>query len=58
MFNEVCISSAYSFVFMKLRVNYGILHMYRVAGGVVKTAVAICGFLVQGSKDFILCYLN
>ena len=30
----------------KSKVNYGILDMYRVTGGVVKLAVAICGFLV------------
>ena len=46
MFIEVCVSSAYSFVSKKLRVNYGILDMYRVTAGVVKVAVAICGFLV------------
>ena len=58
MFNEVCASSAYSFVSKKLRVNYGILYMYRVTAGVVKVVVAICRFLVYGSKDFVLCYLN
>ena len=29
-----------------LRVNYGILDMYRVTAVVVKLVVAICGFLV------------
>ena len=46
MFNEVCVSSAYSFVSKKLRVNNGILYVYRMTAGVVKVAVAICGFLV------------
>ena len=46
MINEVSVSSAYSFVSKKLRVNYGIFHMYRVTAGVVKVAVDICGFLV------------
>ena len=46
MFNEVCVSSAYSSVSEKLRVNYGILDMYRVTADVVKVSVAICAFLV------------
>ena len=46
MFNEFCVSSAYSFVTNKLRVNYGILDAYWVTAGFVKVAVAICGFLV------------
>ena len=46
MFNEVCASSAYSFVSKKLKVNYGILDVYRMTAGVVKVAVAIWGFLV------------
>ena len=46
MFNEVCVASAYSFVSKKLRVNSGIHDVYRVTVGVVKVAVAICGFLV------------
>ena len=46
MFNEVCVSSAYSIVCRKLRVNYGILDVYRVTAGVVKVAEAIYGFLV------------
>ena len=45
MFNEVCVSSTYSFVSEKLGVNYGILDVYRMTAGVVKVAVAICGFL-------------
>ena len=32
--------------------------MYRVTADVVKLAVAICGFLVKGGNDFVLCYLN
>ena len=32
--------------------------MYWVTAGVVKVAVAICAFLVQGIKDFVLYYLN
>ena len=35
MFNEVCVSSAYSFVSKKLKVNYGIFDLYRVTAGVV-----------------------
>ena len=58
MFTEVCVSSAYSFECEKLRVNYGILHAYRVTAGIVKVAVGICGFLVYGSKDFVLSYLK
>ena len=54
VFNEVCVSSAYYFASMKLKVNYGILNVYRVTAGVVKVAMAICGFLVQGSRDFVL----
>ena len=51
MFNSLLcsmksVSSAYSFVSKKLRVNYGILDVYRVTTGVVKVAVGICGFLV------------
>ena len=46
MFKEVCVSSAYSLVSLKLRVNYGIPDMYRVTAVVVKVAVAICEFLV------------
>ena len=42
MLNEVCVSNAYSFVFKKLIINYGILDVYRVTSGVVKVAVAIC----------------
>ena len=41
MFNEVSISSAYSFVSTKLRVNCGILDVHRITAGVVKVAVAI-----------------
>ena len=44
MFNEVCGSSANSFVSKKLRVNYGILDEYRATAGAVKVAVA---FLVK-----------
>ena len=40
--NEVCVSNAYSFVSKKLRINYGILDVYRVTSGVVKVAVAVC----------------
>ena len=58
VFNEACVSNAYSFVSLKLRVNYGIVYMYPLTAGVVKVALAICGFLVQGSKDFALCYFN
>ena len=47
MFNEVCVSSAYSFVSCKLRVNHGTLDMYRVTAGVVKVAV---GFLCRVVK--------
>ena len=46
MFNKFSVSSAYSFVSKKLRVNYGILDAYWVTAGVVKVAVAICEFLV------------
>ena len=46
VFNEVCASSAYSFVCFKLRVDYGIIDVYRVTAGVVKVNVAICGFLM------------
>ena len=46
VFNELCVSSAYSYVSKKLRVDHGILDVYRVTAGVVKVAVAICGFLV------------
>ena len=46
VFNEVCVSGAYSFVSGKLRVNYGILDVHRVTAGVVKVAVAICRLLV------------
>ena len=58
MFNEVCVSIAYSFVSKKMRVNYGILDVHRVIASVVKVAVAICGFIVQSSIDFILSYMN
>ena len=50
VFNDVCVSSAYSFASKKLRVNYGILDMYRVIAGVVKVAVAICGYLCKVVK--------
>ena len=40
------VSSAYSSVSEKLRVNYGIFDVYRVTAGVVNVAVAICRFLV------------
>ena len=46
MLNGVSVSSAYSFVSMKLRANYGIIDVYMVTAGVVKVAVAIRGFLV------------
>ena len=46
MFNEVSVSSAYSFVSKKLRVNYRILDVYQVTASVVKVTVAICEFLV------------
>ena len=46
MFNEICVSSAYSFVSKKLRVNYGMFDVYRVTAGVVKVAVDIYGFLL------------
>ena len=46
MFNEVNVYNAYSSVSKKLRDNYGILDMYRLKVGVVKVAVAICGFFV------------
>ena len=39
--NDVSFSSAYSFSSRKLRVNYGILDVYRVTAGVVKVVVAI-----------------
>ena len=46
MFNEVCVSRAYSFVSKKLSVGYEIRDVYRVTAGVVKVAVAISEFLV------------
>ena len=46
MFNEICVSSAYSFVSNKLRVIYGIHDVYRFTVGVVKVVVAMDGFLV------------
>ena len=58
VFNEECVSGAYSFVCKKLRVDYGILYVCRVTAGAVKDALPICGFLVLGSKDFALSYLN
>ena len=58
VFNEVCVSSAYSFVSKKLRVNYGILDVYRVTACIVKVAVDICEFLLQGSRGFVLSYVN
>ena len=44
MFNDVCGSSANSFVSKKLRVNYGIVDVYRATAGAVKVAVS---FLVK-----------
>ena len=46
MFNEVGVSSEYSFSSKKLRVNYGIIDVHQVTSGVVKVAVAICGLHV------------
>ena len=46
MFDEVCVSCAYTFVSKKLRVNYGILDVFWMTAGVVKVVVAIRGFLV------------
>ena len=47
MFNEVCVSSAYSCASKKFGVNYGILDVYSVTTGVVRVSV---GFLCKVVK--------
>ena len=51
MFNDVSVSSAYSFASKKLRVIYVIIDVYRVTVGVVKVAIAICVFINRHTTD-------